>query len=75
MTTKFTNSGYSSRQNNTTLFFQKQATPDDSAKRSSVVVMGAGEINDFRSKVSQAKNTERITGAMRLVAAAKVRRA
>lgn len=36
---------------------------------------GAGQINDFRTKVNQAKNTERITGAMRLVAAAKVRRA
>ena len=57
------------------MFFQKQATPADGARRVSEVIMGAGEINDFRQKVGQAKNTERITGAMRLVAAAKVRRA
>ena len=44
--------------------------------RSSVVMMaGQGDINVFRQKVGQAKNSERITGAMRLVAAAKVRRA
>ena len=44
--------------------------------RSSVIMMaGQGDINVFRQKVSQAKNSERITGAMRLVAAAKVRRA
>lgn len=58
------------------MFFQKQTALDDSSKRTSVITMGgAGEINDFRAKVGQAKNTERITGAMRLVAAAKVRRA
>ena len=32
-------------------------------------------MNEYRGKVGQAKNTKRITGAMRLVAAAKVRRA
>lgn len=36
---------------------------------------GAAQVREFRSKVGQAKNTKRITGAMRLVAAAKVRRA
>lgn len=36
---------------------------------------GTAELNEYRDKVSQAKNTQRITGAMRLVAAAKVRRA
>ena len=36
---------------------------------------GKGELNQFRQQVVQANNSKRITGAMRLVAAAKVRRA
>ena len=77
MATKFITSGYSYRHSNTATFFQmpKKAQAEDTDRRSSLVIMGAGEINEFRNKVDQAKNTERITGAMRLVAAAKVRRA
>lgn len=36
---------------------------------------GKGELTAYRTQVDQAKNSKRITGAMRLVAAAKVRRA
>lgn len=36
---------------------------------------GAAELAEFRGKVSQMTQSIRITGAMRLVAAAKVRRA
>ena len=33
------------------MFFQKTTAPDDSSKRTSLITMGAGEINDFRAKV------------------------
>ena len=46
-----------------------------SSRTGTIVMGGAGELNTFRYQVNQAKNTKRITGAMRLVAAAKVRRA
>lgn len=36
---------------------------------------GKGELTQYRTQVAQANNSKRITGAMRLVAAAKVRRA
>ena len=45
------------------------------ARTKTVVMGGAGELNELRVQVTQAKSTKRITGAMRLVAAAKVRRA
>ena len=75
MATKFITSGYSYRHSNTATFFQMPKKANEEDRRSSLIIMGAGEINEFRNKVDQAKNTERITGAMRLVAAAKVRRA
>lgn len=37
--------------------------------------MGAGQLREVRDRISSVKNTEKITDAMRLVAAAKVRRA
>ena len=39
------------------------------------MMAGQGDINILRNRVKSAKSTEKITGAMRLVAAAKVRRA
>lgn len=37
--------------------------------------MGAGQLREIRDRISSVKNTQKITDAMRLVAAAKVRRA
>ena len=39
------------------------------------VVCGAGGIKELRSRISSVKSTQKITDAMKLVAAAKVRRA
>lgn len=39
------------------------------------VRMGAGQLREIRDRISSVKNTQKITDAMRLVAAAKVRRA
>lgn len=39
------------------------------------VTMGAGALREVRDRITSVKNTEKITDAMRLVAAAKVRRA
>lgn len=39
------------------------------------VTMGAGQLREIRDRITSVKNTQKITDAMRLVAAAKVRRA
>lgn len=39
------------------------------------ITMGAGQLRETRDRITSVKNTEKITDAMRLVAAAKVRRA
>eukprot|EP00171_Calliarthron_tuberculosum_P012657 IDg12657t1 len=43
--------------------------------RTAPVRMGAGQLREVRDRMSSVKNTQKITDAMRLVAAAKVRRA
>lgn len=45
------------------------------APRRTGVRMGAGQLREIRDRISSVKNTQKITDAMRLVAAAKVRRA
>lgn len=45
------------------------------APRRGPVRMGAGQLREIRDRISSVKNTQKITDAMRLVAAAKVRRA
>lgn len=45
------------------------------APRHAPVRMGAGALREIRDRISSVKNTQKITDAMRLVAAAKVRRA
>lgn len=45
------------------------------APRRAPVRMGAGQLREIRDRISSVKNTQKITDAMRLVAAAKVRRA
>ncbi|CAN8064629.1 unnamed protein product [Agarophyton chilense] len=43
--------------------------------RAAPLRMGAGQLREIRDRISSVKNTQKITDAMRLVAAAKVRRA
>ena len=50
------------------------AVPEAAAARTSAITMG-GNIKELRERVGSVKNTKKITSAMRLVAAAKVRRA
>ena len=50
------------------------AVPEVAAARTSAITMG-GNIKELRERVGSVKNTKKITSAMRLVAAAKVRRA
>merc|ERR1719230_256161 len=52
-----------------------QVAPMVRPARSSSVAMSAGKIRELRDRIGSIKNTQKITSAMRLVAAAKVRRA
>lgn len=51
------------------------SAPSSTPVRINTPTMGAGQLREVRDRISSVKNTEKITDAMRLVSAAKVRRA
>jgi F-type H+-transporting ATPase subunit gamma len=54
---------------------QTPSAPNVRKRTSTVLMAGAGELQQYRTRLKQTDQSIRITGAMKLVAAAKVRRA